>query len=420
MKHTIFEKIILSHSSEKEVNLGDIVEVSIDKVMIHDFFTPFCVNKFREMGFKNVFDPERVVFINDHLVPTSFADDYRHHKITEEFAREHNIRNIHRSDGVCHQLMHEQGYVRPGEIVLGTDSHTVTYGALGVLATGIGYTEMAAVLGTGKMWMKVAPTIKIVVNGELQKGVFSKDIILQVLSDLKSDGASYKILEFDGSTIKNMSVDSRLTLSNMSVEAGAKAGIIGTDDKTADYLGKYYSKQETEMIKSDEGAEFEQVIEYKAEDIPSLVACPYNVDNVKPASELEKITIDQAFLGSCTNGRLEDIEVAAKILAGKRIHPNVRFYVVPASRDVYINAVKKGYIEKLAEAGAIVNHPACSLCAGRSGGLLENGERIISSNNRNFLGRMGEDKVEIYLGSPATVAASCLEGRITDPAGIED
>ncbi|MCP4352403.1 MAG: 3-isopropylmalate dehydratase large subunit [Desulfobacterales bacterium] len=415
MKHTIFEKIILSHSSEKEVKPGDIVEVSIDKVMIHDFFTPFCVNKFNEMGFKKVYDPERIVFINDHLVPATFPDDYRHHKITEEFAREHNIKNIHRHDGVCHQLMHEQGYVKPGEIVLGTDSHTVTYGALGILATGIGYTEMAAVLGTGKMWMKVAPTIKILINGELPKGVFSKDIILQVLSDLKSDGASYKILEFGGSTINNMSADSRFTLSNMSVEAGAKAGIIGVDSKTVDYLSEYYSEQEIEMINSDEGAEYEQVIEYKAEDIPPLVACPYNVDIVKPASELEDITIDQAFLGSCTNGRLEDLEIAAKILEGKKVNPNIRFYIVPASRDVYKNAVKKGYIEKLAQAGAIVNHPACSLCAGRSGGLLESGERIISSNNRNFLGRMGEDKVEIYLGSPATVAASCLEGKITDP-----
>jgi 3-isopropylmalate/(R)-2-methylmalate dehydratase large subunit len=415
MKHTIFEKILLSHADEREIQVGDIVEVSIDRVMIHDFFTPFCFNKFKEMEFAHVFDPEKVVFIYDHLIPTTFADDSRHHRLTEEFAKEHGITNIHRSDGVCHQLMHEQGYVKPGDIVLGTDSHTVTYGALGALATGIGYTEMAAVLGTGKMWMKVAPTMKIVVHGELHTGVTSKDVILHVLSDIKTDGATYKILEFSGSTIENMSMDSRLVLSNMSVEAGAKAGIIAPDEKTVEYLSKFYAKQDLVMIESDEDAEYEYVSEYHAGDIPPLVACPHNVDNVNPAAELDDVPIDQAFLGSCTNGRLEDLEIAAKIVNGKKVHPDVRFIVVPASREVYKQAVKKGYIETLAEAGAMICHPACGLCAGRSGGLLENGERIISSNNRNFLGRMGGNKVEIFLGSPATVAASSLEGKITDP-----
>lgn len=418
MKHTIFEKILLSHCDENDINVGDIVEVSIDRVMIHDFFTPFCINKFREMEFKKVFDPDKIVFIYDHLIPTTFIDDSRHHKIAEEFAKEYHLEHVHRDDGVCHQLMHEQGYVKPGNIVLGTDSHTVTYGALGALATGIGYTEMAAVIGTGKMWMKVAPSIKIVINGNLQQGVASKDVILQVLSDLKTDGATYKVLEFTGSTVKNMSVDSRLTLSNMSVEAGAKVGIIAPDAKTVEYLSRYYSEEEIEMIRSDADAQYEQVIKYDAETIPPLVACPHNVDNVKPAAELENVTIDQAFLGSCTNGRLEDLEIAAKILKGKKIHPDVRFIVVPVSREVYKHAIEKGYIESLAEAGAMINHPACGLCAGRSGGILEDGERIISSNNRNFLGRMGGNQVQIFLGSPATVAASCLEGKIVDPRGL--
>ncbi len=415
MKHTIFEKILLSHCDEHDIDVGDIVEVSIDRVMIHDFFTPFCFNKFQEMEFTHIFDPEKIVLIYDHLIPTTFVDDCRHHKVTEEFAKEHQINHIHRSDGVCHQLMHEQGYVKPGDIVLGTDSHTVTYGALGALATGIGYTEMAVVLGTGTMWMKVAPTMKIIVNGALQTGVMSKDVILHVLSDIKTDGATYKVLEFTGSTIENMSMDSRLVLSNMSAEAGAKAGIMAPDEKTTEYLSRFYKNEEIEMIQSDDDAEYEQIIEYNAEAIPSLVACPHNVDNVKPASELEDISIDQAFLGSCTNGQLEDLEIAAKIVNGKKIHPDVRFIVVPASREVYKQAVRRGYIETLAEAGAMINHPACGLCAGRSGGLLENGERIISSNNRNFLGRMGGNNVEIFLGSPATVAASSLEGKITDP-----
>lgn len=420
MKHTIFEKILLSHCTTnvpvcEEIHVGDIVEVSIDSVMIHDFFTLFCFNKFKEMEFRHVFDPEKVVLIYDHLIPTTFVDDCRHHKITEAFAKAHQITHIHRSDGVCHQLMHEQGYVKPGDIVLGTDSHTVTYGALGAVATGIGYTEMAAVLGTGKMWMKVAPTMKMVVNGTLPIGVTSKDVILHILADIKTDGATYKVLEFAGSTIENMSMDSRLVLSNMSVEAGAKAGIIAPDEKTVAYLRRFYAQDELDMIQSDVDAEYGRVIEYHAEDIPPLVACPHNVDNVKPAADLEDTPIDQAFLGSCTNGRVEDLEIAAKILRGKKIHPKVRFIVVPASRDVYKQAIKKGYIETLAEAGAMICHPACGLCAGRSGGVLEDGDRIISSNNRNFLGRMGGSKVEIFLGSPATVAASSLEGKITDP-----
>ena len=415
MKHTIFEKILLSHCDESDLKVGDIVEVAIDRVMIHDFFTPFCINKFKEMEFTQVINPEKIVIIYDHLIPTTFLDDCRHHKITEEFVKEQHLTYVHRSDGVCHQLMHEQGYVKPGDIVLGTDSHTVTYGALGALATGIGYTEMAAVLGTGKMWMKVAPTMKMVVNGALQPGVTSKDVILHILGDIKTDGATYKVLEFTGSTITNMTLDSRLVLSNMSVEGGAKAGIIAPDEKTVAYLSKFYAQKEIPMIQSDADAEYARVLEYHAETIPPLVACPHNVDNVKPAMELEDVTIDQAFLGSCTNGRVEDFELAAKIVRGKKIHPNVRFIVVPASRDVYIQAIQKGYIAILAEAGAIISHPACGLCAGRSGGILENGERIISSNNRNFLGRMGGNKVEIFLGSPATVAASSLEGKIVDP-----
>jgi 3-isopropylmalate/(R)-2-methylmalate dehydratase large subunit len=415
MKHTIFEKILLSHCSEDDIAVGDIVEATIDRVMIHDFFTPFCFQKFKEMEFSNVFDPEKIVLIYDHLIPTTFIDDCRHHRITEEFAKEHNIPHVHRSDGVCHQLMHEQGYVKPGDIVLGTDSHTVTYGAVGALATGIGYTEMAAVMGTGKMWMKVAPSIKVVVNGELGHGVMSKDVILHILADLKTDGATYKVIEFTGSTIEAMSMDSRLTLSNMTIEGGAKAGIVAPDEKTVDYLSRFYSKDELNMLQSDAGATYEEVREYDAASIPPSVACPHNVDNVKPAEELSDLTIDQAFLGSCTNGRLEDLAIAARIVKGKKIHPETRFIVVPASRDVYKQALQQGYIEILAEAGAMISHPACGLCAGRSGGILAEGDRIISSNNRNFLGRMGSNKSEVYLGSPATVAASSLEGKITDP-----
>lgn len=415
MKHTMFEKILLAHCQESDLQVGDIVEVSVDRMMIHDFFTPFCFAKFNEMEFPRIVDPDKVVIIYDHLIPTTFIDDCRHHKTTEEFVKKHQLPHVHRSDGVCHQLMHEQGYVKPGDIVLGTDSHTVTYGAVGALATGIGYTEMAAVLGTGKMWMKVAPTIKIVVNGELWPGVASKDVILHILGDIKTDGATYKVLEFTGTTIENMSMDSRFVLSNMSVEGGAKAGLIAPDDKTVAYLSRWYSREQLNLLRSDDGATYEQVREYDATTIPPLVACPHNVDKVKPAAELGDISIVQAFLGSCTNGRVEDLAIAAHILRGKKVHPEVRLIIVPASRDVFLQALKLGYIETLVEAGAQISHPACGLCAGRSGGVLAEGDRIISSNNRNFLGRMGSNKTEIFLGSPATVAASSIEGRITDP-----
>jgi len=415
MGYTLFEKIIRNHSSAKKLCVGSIVEVDVDRMMIHDFFTPFCIEKFHMMGFSRVKFPDRIVFIYDHLVPASFIGDYRHHKVAEEFASLQGIKNIHRHDGVCHQLMHEMGYIKSGDIVLGTDSHTTTYGALGVLATGIGYTEMAAVLGTGKLWLKIAPTIRIKIDGTLSEGTYSKDIILQILADISIDGANYKIIEFQGETIDKMSIASRLVLSNMSVEAGAKAGLIAPDAKTIQYLQKHGIKDDIDLIKSDDDAEYEAELNYRAEDFLPMVACPSSVDNCVHVCELSNIEIDQAFLGSCTNGRLEDLEIASKILRGKQVHPNVRFIVVPASIGVYREAIKKGIIELLVNAGVIINHPSCGLCAGRSGGILVDGENIISSNNRNFLGRMGGNEVNIYLGSPATVAASGLEGRIVDP-----
>jgi 3-isopropylmalate/(R)-2-methylmalate dehydratase large subunit len=415
MKQTLFEKILLRHTGEPSLRSGDIIETAVDRVMIHDFFTPFCFNKFNEMGFSRVWDPDKIVLVYDHLVPTSFISDSRHHKIGDEFARAHGISRVHRSDGVCHQLMPEQGYVKPGDIVLGTDSHTVTYGALGALATGVGYTEMAAVLGTGKIWLKAVPTIRLEIGGDLPRGVYAKDVILHIMHRLGADGASYKVLEFGGPCVKDMSQDQRFTLSNMSVEAGAKAGLIEPDEKTHEYLGSRCEGVNITGLKSDEGAEYERVVEINARDIRPLAACPYNVDNVKPVEDLEGVHIDQVFLGSCTNGRLEDLRIAAEITGGRKIHPDVRFIVVPASRNIYLQAARLGYIQALVEAGAIVNHPSCGLCAGRSNGILTNGERIVSTNNRNFLGRMGDDRVEIYLASPATAAASALAGRITSP-----
>jgi 3-isopropylmalate/(R)-2-methylmalate dehydratase large subunit len=413
MGWNIFEKIIMRHTNQKEVAVDDIVEVEVDGMMIHDFFAPFCISKFNEMGFKKVAAPDRVAFIYDHLVPTSFVDDSDHHQAADEFVATHNITRVHRSDGVCHQLMPEQGYVKPGDIVVGTDSHTVTYGALGAIATGIGYTEMAAVMGTGKIWLKVAPSIKVVLTGELPQGVFSKDLILEVLRILKTDGASYRILEFCGPVVEALSVDSRLTLANMSVEAGAKAGLVAPDEKTVQYLKGRVSGTDITMLSSDPDAIYEDQIVIDVSKLGPLVAQPFSPDNVAPVGQVDA-PVQQAFLGSCTNGRLEDLAAASQVLQGHRVHPDVRLYVVPASREVFQAAIEQNYVQRLVDADAIIGHPACSLCAGRSGGILENGEAVISSNNRNFYGRMGGNKVGIYLASPATVAASAIEGRITD------
>ena len=414
MPATLYEKI-LGDKLGRPVTVGEIVELDVDRAMIHDFFTPFVIRKFREMGFERIKNPDSVVIVYDHLVPTSFPEDSKYHRVTEEFIKEHGLRNVHRADGISHQIMCEQGYIRPGDVSVGTDSHTVMYGALGAVATGVGYTEMAAVLGTGRTWLKVVPTIRVTIDGALGPGVFSKDIILRVIADIGGDGATYKALEFGGTAIDAMSVDSRLTLSNMSVEAGAKTGLIAADDAVLSYVSRHAGRDGLRTLAPDPGADYERVLRYRGEDLEPVVACPHTVENVKPIGECEGIEVQQAFLGSCTNGRLEDLETAARVLAGRRVHEDVRFYVVPASREIFQAAVAAGHVETLMAAGAVVNQPGCSLCCGRSGGLLDAGDRVISSNNRNFIGRMGSSQAEIYLGSPATVAASAIEGRITDP-----
>ncbi|MDP4145338.1 MAG: 3-isopropylmalate dehydratase large subunit [Bacillota bacterium] len=413
MGYTLVEKLLMKNAAVDKIEAGDMVTVNVDQVMVHDLFGPFVIDKFKEMGFDEVWNPEKIAFIYDHLVPTSSLEDSRHHKIIDKFAAEQGIAKVHRSDGVCHQLMPELGYAKPGSVVFGTDSHTTTYGAIGAFATGIGYTEMAAIFGTGKLWVKVPSTLRFNINGELPKGVFAKDIILKLIGDIGVDGATYRAMEFAGSAIKNLSVASRLTLSNMAVEAGAKVGMIEPDEKTFEF--SKVEGSEYAYLSSDADAVFEKVYEYDATKFSPVVACPSNVDNVKNIEELLGTKINQAFLGSCTNGRLEDLEIAANIVKGKKVAPFVKFIVTPASRSIYAEAVKKGIISTLVEAGAIVNPPACGLCCGRSGGIVSAGERVISTNNRNFLGRMGDAKAEIYLASPASAAAAALAGKIVDP-----
>lgn len=411
MGHTLIEKIIMRGNNGAEVCPGQIVTVNVDRVMIHDIFIPFVVDKFKEMGFTKVWDPDKVVLIYDHLVPTSAVEDVRHFKIGDAFVKEQGLTHFHRADGICHQLMPEMGYARPGQIVFGTDSHTTTYGCVGCFSSGIGYTEMAAILGTGEMWCRVPETIRIVIDGELPKGVYAKDVILTVIGDLRADGATYKALEFAGSCVDNMSISSRMTMSNMSIECGAKCALFATDEKTAAYTGQSF--EEIAWVRPDEDAVYERVIHYNAADFVPVVACPSQVDNIHPVSEKAGTKVDQVFLGSCTNGRLEDLAVAAEILKGKKIAPGLKMIVTPASRSIYREAIKAGYIEILAEAGAIITQPGCGLCCGRAGGILTDGETVVATNNRNFLGRMGTSGVNIYLSSPATAAATALTGVIT-------
>ena len=410
MGQTIIEKII-GHNVGHEVKPGDLVTVKADYVMVDDIMMPFIVSKFEEMGFSKVWDPSKIVIICDHMVPASQTDDIRAYHICCDFAAKHNIPNLHTSDGICHQLMTEAGYVKPGHVVFGTDSHTTTYGSVGAFSTGIGYTEMAAILGTGEVWMKVPGTIKIEINGKLADNVMSKDVILRIIGDLTAAGATYKCLEFTGDTVANMSQSSRTTMTNMAIEAGAKCAVFTPDSKTAEYCEIELDDFQKSLV-GDSDAVYERVITYKAEDFVPVMAIPSNVDHIKPVSELTDIRVDQVFLGSCTNGRLEDLEAAAKILDGKKVAPFVKLIVTPASRKIYKEALANGTLDILSKAGAIITHPSCGLCCGRTGGILTDGEVVVATNNRNFLGRMGTSKVNIYLASPKSAAASAIAGKI--------
>ena len=419
MGQTLIEKIIAHNIGREKVTPGEIVTVNVDRVMVHDIFIPFVADKFEEMGFSRIWDPDRMVLIYDHLVPASQIDDTRHFAKGDAFAAKYGVKNVHRSDGICHQLMTEAGYVKPGDIAFGTDSHTTTYGCVGAFSTGIGYTEMAGILGTGKLWIRVPETIRVQIDGTLPDNVTSKDVILRILGDLRADGATYKSLEFTGSTVEAMSVAARMTMSNMAVECGAKCGLFAPDEKTAEYCGipadDFRKDSFLQSLHGDPDAVYERTLTYRAEDLVPVMACPSQVDNIRPVSEIAGIPVDQVFLGSCTNGRLEDLAAAAEILKGRKIAPFVKFIVTPASRKIYRQALEAGILGTLAEAGAMITHPGCGLCCGRAGGILTDGEVVVATNNRNFLGRMGTSKVRIYLASPKSAAWAALTGKITVP-----
>lgn len=417
MSSTISEKILARASGNKKVEAGEIVDASVDLAMSHD--NAALVSKvFKEIGVDKVWDPDKIVIILDHRAPANIIKAAEAHKSIREFVRSQNIKNFYDiGEGICHQVVPEKGFVKPGMLIVGTDSHTTTYGAFGAFSTGIGATEMACVWATGKLWLKVPETIKMIIEGKLQDMVMAKDVILHIIGKIGSDGANYKAIEFYGETVKNFSVASRMTISNQAMEAGAKAAIVPPDEKTLNYL-KGRVKGDVESISADKDANYEDVLEFDVSGLEPQVACPHTVDNVKPVSEVAGIEINQAVLGSCTNGRLEDLEIAARILKGKRIASSVRMIVVPASREVYLEALKRGYIEIFLKAGATIINPGCGPCLGAHQGVLASGERAITSTNRNFRGRMGSPDSEIYLASPATVAASAIKGEIADPREV--
>ena len=412
----IIEKILARASGKREISPGEIVESSIDVAMIHDLTGPLAIKSFQEIGAKKVWDSQRIVVILDHIVPASSVISATLHKIVRNFVEEQNIKNFYDVGfgGVCHQVMPEKGHVRPGETIVGADSHTCTYGAFGAFATGIGSTEMAAVFTTGKLWFRVPEVIKVNVTGKLQKLVTPKDVTLNIVGKIGADGAIYKGVEFGGSTIRNMSIDGRMVLCNMAVEMGAKAGIVEPDEKTLDYV-KNRTDKAVKPVKSDPDAVYEKVVDVNVSALEPQVSVPHSVDNVKPVSEVEGTEVDQGFIGSCTNGRLEDLQSAAQVLKGKRVANGVRLLVIPASQEIYLNALKEGLIKTFMEAGATIGNPNCGPCLGGHMGLLAEEEVCISSSNRNFVGRMGSTKSYVYLASPATAAASAVTGKITDP-----
>jgi 3-isopropylmalate/(R)-2-methylmalate dehydratase large subunit len=417
----ITEKILAKASGKQAVHPGEIIDANVDVVMVHDLTGPLAVEAFKKIGVPKVWDNKKVVVILDHQVPAESVKAAELHKTMRQFAKEQNLPfyDVGRG-GICHQVMPEKGHVVPGTVIVGADSHTCTYGAFGAFATGIGSTEAAAVFATGKIWFKVPPTIKVNVQGDFQKYVTPKDLILNIIGKLSVDGAIYKSAEFTGPTIKNMSISGRMTLCNMAVEMGAKNGIIEPDETTRKFLqGRVTSMPNFDTLKSDADAVYERTVDFDVSNIEPQVACPSSVDNVKPVSEVGNVPIDQAFIGSCTNGRIEDLRLTAQVLKGRQVKDGVRALVIPASQEVYRQAMQEGLLEIFTDANAIVCGSACGPCLGGHIGLLAAGETCVSSSNRNFIGRMGSTQASVYLASPATVAASAVTGKITSAQQLE-
>jgi 3-isopropylmalate/(R)-2-methylmalate dehydratase large subunit len=419
MGMTITEKILAKHAGKDVVKPGELINAKIDLVLCHDVTTTPAIDMLEKAGMDKVFNPDKVVVTPDHFVPNKDIKSAEMVNRIRKWVKKHKIKHFYDigRHGVCHAILPEQGHVVPGMTIVAGDSHTCTHGAFGAFSTGVGSTDIAAALATGELWFKVPETIKFVINGKLPKGVYSKDIILKIISDIGVDGALYKAMEFTGSTISDLSVEARMTITNMAIEAGGKSGIIEPDEKTLEYVKKR-TDEKFEVVKSDEDANYSIVMDYEASKFEPIVAVPDLPSNGKSVGEVNNVKVDQAYLGSCTNGRIEDLRIAAEIMKGKKVKEGTRMIVVPATTDIWKAANKEGLLDIFMEAGATVSTATCGACLGGHMGILAAGENCISTTNRNFVGRMGSPKSKVYLASPATVAASAIEGKITDPRGF--
>ncbi|HZU66294.1 MAG TPA: 3-isopropylmalate dehydratase large subunit [Ktedonobacteraceae bacterium] len=405
---------IFSRKAGRTVEQGETVVVDVDHVMSHDTTTPLAIQAFRKLSQQNggrVFDARRSHIVFDHIIPAATIQAATLHRDVRTFAREQDIAIL--QEGICHQVMPERGYVVPGDIIVGADSHTCTYGALGAFATGMGSTDIGVAYATGRAWFRIPTTINVRLSGALPHGVYTKDVTFEIVRRIGVDGANYRAIEYTGDFIENCSVSERLTLCNMAIEMGGKAGLVAADETTREWL-RGRTERDYPMLRP-RNPRYESIVEIDVSTLQPMIACPPDVNNVVPVESVEHVKIDQVFLGTCTNGRLDDLAIAARILQGRTIHPETRMVVIPASREVYLEAMRLGYLETFAQAGASIGTPGCGPCIGRHFGVLAPGERALTTMNRNFTGRMGDPTAEIYLGSPASVAATALTGHITDP-----
>ena len=452
---TLAEKILAAHSNRAKVVPGEFVTASVDLVLANDITAPLAIKEFHRLGISKVFQPQKIVMVPDHFCPNKDIQSAEQAKLMREFAKEQELVYFEVGRmGIEHVLLPEQGLILPGQVIVGADSHTCTYGALGAFATGMGSTDIAVAMATGEIWMKVPPTIKFVYRGELPRWVGGKDLILYTIGDIGVDGALYSVMEFAGEAINALSMDGRFTMANMAIEAGAKAGVFHVDDKTEEYLKHVTANQIPSIItrgktdrlslggtesrsnlwtgsdqapqsqlhsiyRSDEDAEYVNVIEYDVSKIEPQVALPHLPSNTSPISQVGDIKLDQVVIGGCTNGRLDDLRVAARLLQGRQVHPELRCIIIPGSQQVYLQALKEGLIETFIEAGVAVSTPTCGPCLGGHMGVLAAGERCLATTNRNFVGRMGSPQSEVYLAGPAVAAASAVRGRIASPEDIK-
>jgi len=419
MGMTITEKILSAHCGKKKVEPGELINAKLDIILANDITAPLAINEFKKYGFSKVFDKKKIALIPDHFTPNKDIKSAEQCKMMRDFAKEHNLKLYFEVGemGIEHALLPEEGIVLPGDAVIGADSHTCTYGALGAFSTGVGSTDFAAAMVTGECWFKVPESMKFIFRGKLQKWVSGKDLILYIIGNIGVDGALYKAMEFTGDTIENLSMDSRLTMCNMAIEAGGKNGIIPPDEITEKYV-KTRAKRKYKFYKSDDDAKYCDVKRYDATKIEPQVAFPHLPENTKPISKVGNVKIDQSFIGACTNGRMEDLRIAAKILKGKKVAKFVRCIIIPATQKIYRQAMEEGLFKIFIDAGCVVSTPTCGPCLGGHMGVLAEGEKAIATSNRNFVGRMGHIKSEVYLSNPAIAAASAIAGKIEHPENL--